>query len=206
MESSENFHSLKLIECFITFVFMIKINRAILRLFGWTIDDKSPEGIKKCVICVGPHTSNWDFVIGKMAFNHYGVKARYLIKKELFFPPLGWFLKAMGGIPVDRKANNNFTEQASAYFHDNDEMYLVFTPEGTRSYNARWKKGFYHIAVNAKVPIYISYMDYERKTGGFLELFEPTGDVDKDIHYIKTRLSEFKGRFPEKGIRHPDEE
>jgi 1-acyl-sn-glycerol-3-phosphate acyltransferase len=190
----------------IKFVVMRKINRFILRLFGWKIDEKVPEGVKQCVICVGPHTSNYDFIIGKMAFNYYGVKASYLIKKELFFPPLGWFLKAMGGIPVDRKANNNFTDQATEYFKNNDTMFMVFTPEGTRSYNPKWKKGFYYIAQNANVPIYIAYMDYERKIGGFLELFHPTGDVDADIRYIKTRLSQFKGRFPEKGIRHPDEE
>jgi 1-acyl-sn-glycerol-3-phosphate acyltransferase len=79
-------------------------------------------------------------------------------------------------------------------------MYLVFSPEGTRSYNPNWKKGFYYIAQKANVPIYICYMDYERKIGGFHSIFYPTGNVDEDINYIKGILSEYKGRFPENGI------
>ncbi len=179
---------------------MGKLMYFILKVFGWKIDKTVPQGVKKAVIVVGPHTSNWDFVIGKMAFMNYGIKGRFLIKKELFFPPLGWILKAMGGIPVDRKKNNNFTEQAVSYFKDNDSMFMVFTPEGTRSYNPNWKKGFYHIAIKAGVPIYIAYMDYEKKIGGFHSLFHPTGDSDADILKIKDILKQYKGKIPENGI------
>lgn len=172
----------------------------ILRMFGWDIDKTTPEGVKKCVVVVGPHTSNWDFFIGKMAFISYGVKGKFLIKKEAFVFPFGWFLKKMGGIPVDRKKNNNLTEAAVQHFRNNDEMFMVFTPEGTRSYNPNWKKGFYYIAQKANVPIFIAYMDYEKKIGGFHSLFEPTGDVDKDIRYIKDVLKQFKGKVPENGV------
>ena len=78
---------------------------------------------------------------------------------------------------------------------------MVFTPEGTRSYNPNWKKGFYYIAIKAKVPIYMAYIDYEKKTGGFHGLFEPTGDIKKDIAFLKKELGQYKGRFPENGIR-----
>ncbi len=179
---------------------MGKLMYLILKLFGWKIDKYEPTGVKKAVIVVGPHTSNWDFVIGKMSFMNYGIKGRFLIKSDLFFPPLGWILKAMGGIPIDRKKNNNFTEQAVSYFNDNDSMFMVFAPEGTRSYNPNWKKGFYHVAIKANVPIYIAYMDYEKKIGGFHSLFVPTGNSDADIIKIKEILSQFKGKFPEKGI------
>lgn len=185
---------------------MKKLNLKILKLFGWNIDPNSPEGVKKAIVAVGPHTSNMDFVIGKMAFNSYGVKAKFLIKKELFFPPLGWVLKGLGGIPVSRDKNNNFTDQAKSYFDNNESMFMVFTPEGTRGYNSNWKKGFYYIAIKAKVPIYLAYIDYANKRGGFLELFEPTGDINKDLKYIKSRLSEFKGKYPENGIKPVDEE
>src|SRR5690554_5055549 len=178
---------------------MGKIAKWVLKRLGWTIYDR-PEGIDKAVVVLGPHTSNWDFIIGNMAFMHYGVKGRYLIKSELFFPPLGWFLKAIGGIPINRKKNNNFTDQAIKYFQENDTMFMVFTPEGTRSYNPNWKKGFYYIALKAEVPIYIGYMDYPTKVGGVLGVFEPTGDVEKDIAELKNILSQFKGKYPEKGI------
>lgn len=174
--------------------------RFLLKLFGWRIDENSPAGVKQCVCVVGPHTSNWDFIIGRMAFIMYGIKPKILIKKELFFPPLGWILRALGGIPVDRKKKNNITDQAVKIFKENEVVYMVFTPEGTRSYNPNWKKGFYYIAQKAHVPIYICYMDYEKKIGGFHSLFEPTGDVEKDIEYIKSVMSQYKGRFPEKGV------
>ena len=79
-------------------------------------------------------------------------------------------------------------------------MYMVFAPEGTRSYNPKWKKGFYYIAQKANVPIYVAYVDYEKKIGGFHSLFEPTGDIDADIVYLKNIFKQYKGRFPENGI------
>ena len=88
---------------------MKKIASFIFWLIGWKIDQTTPLGIKKCVIVVGPHTSNWDFVLGRLAFAMYGVNAKFLIKKELFFPPLAWILKALGGLPVDRRKRNNLT-------------------------------------------------------------------------------------------------
>ena len=179
---------------------MRKLSIGILRLFGWKVDKHSPEGVKKCVVVMGPHTSNWDFIIGRLAFLAYGVKGKYLIKSELFFFPLGWFLRKTGGIAVDRSGKGNLTESAVKHFEENESMYMVFTPEGTRSYNADWKKGFYYIAQKAEVPIYIGYMDYEKKIGGFHGLFEPTGDIEIDIQDIKNILKEYKGRFPEKGI------
>ncbi len=88
------------------------IAKFIFWLIGWKVDPTPPEGIQKCVIAVGPHTSNWDFILGRLAFYQYGVKGRYLMKKELFWGPLGWFLKAIGGIPVDRSKKNNLTDTA----------------------------------------------------------------------------------------------
>lgn len=183
---------------------MRKFNKFLLKLMGWKIDEATPEGVQQAVVCMGPHTSNWDFIIGRMAFRYYGVTARFLIKKELFFFPLGWLLKRMGGIPVDRKKAGNFTDTASELFQKYDDLYLVFTPEGTRSYSPKWKKGFYYIAIKAKVPIYIAYMDYSNKTGGFKELFVPTGDAEADLKYIKKVLSQFQGKFPENGIKADD--
>jgi 1-acyl-sn-glycerol-3-phosphate acyltransferase len=116
---------------------------------------------------MGPHTSNWDFIIGRLAFSHFGVKGKFLIKKEAFFFPFGYILKAMGGIPVNRGKSTNLIDQAVQYFDESEELYMVFTPEGTREYSPEWKIGFYYIAQKANVPIYIGYMDYEKKIGGF---------------------------------------
>lgn len=179
---------------------MRKFASFLFRLFGWKIDPNAPADLKKCVIVVGPHTSNWDFIIGRLAFVMYGLKPKVLIKKELFFFPLGYLMRALGGIPVDRKKNNNLTEQAVKLFETHESMFMVFAPEGTRSYTPNLKKGFYYIAQKAKVPIYICYMDYEKKIGGFHSLFHPTGDMEKDLEYIKSVFGQYKGRFPENGI------
>lgn len=179
---------------------MGKILFAILKMFGWKIDPHTPN-VKKCVVVMGPHTSNWDFIIGRMTFAKYNVNTKILIKKELFFFPLGIVLRWLGGVPVNRSKGSNVTDQAVKYFDESEEMFMIFTPEGTRSYNPKWKKGFYYIAQKANVPIYIGYMDYEKKIGGFYGEFKPTGDVEKDISDIKKILSQYKGRFPENGIR-----
>lgn len=177
----------------------------LIKLFGWKIDPFTPTGVDKAVVVMGPHTSNWDFVIGKIAFSHYKVNGKFLIKKDLFFFPFGYILKAMGGIPVDRKKKNvNITEQVVDYFHAHDKCYVVFTPEGTRSYSPNWKRGFYYIAQKAQVPIYIGYIDYKKKIGGFHSRFEPTGNVEADIKAMKAILSEFEGKFPENGIKKED--
>lgn len=179
---------------------MKTIAKLVFKIIGWDIDKTSPKGLKKCVVVMGPHTSNWDFVLGKMAFLSYGVNANYLIKSAAFFFPFGYFLRRMGGIPVNRSQKNNLTAIATDLFKSSEELFLVFTPEGTRSYNPNWKKGFYYIAVEAKVPICIAYVDYKNKKGGFHSIFNPSGNVDNDIIKIKTVLSQFEGRFPEKGV------
>lgn len=180
---------------------MGKFSAFILRLFGWKIDKRSPEGINKCVVVIAPHTSNWDFILGRLAFKSYGVKVKILIKKELFKPPLGWLTRWMGGIPVDRHKNNNLTDTAAQYFRENDVMFMLFTPEGTRSYSPKWKRGFYYIALKAEVPIYLAYIDYKKKTGGFHGIFEPTGNADADILEIKRILYQYKGKIVKNGIR-----
>src|SRR5690606_10290163 len=112
--------------------------RVVLKILGWQINDH-PIGVKKAVVAMGPHTSNWDFVIGRLAFWNYGINATFLIKEEVFVPPFSWFLKSLGGIPVSREKHNHFTDQAVEYFQNNETMYMLFTPEGTRKYNPNWK-------------------------------------------------------------------
>ena len=83
-------------------------------------------------------------------------------------------------------------------FNENDEFFLVITPEGTRSYSEHWKKGFYRIACGAKVPIAFGYIDYKTKKGGIGGMFYPCGDFEKDFEIIKEFSSKITPRFPEK--------
>jgi 1-acyl-sn-glycerol-3-phosphate acyltransferase len=169
----------------------------IAKLFGWKIDPKAPVGVDKAVIVVGPHTSNWDFIIGKIAFMKYGIPGKFLIKKELFFFPFGYLLKKMGGLPVDRSKNNRLTDYAVELFDKYEKFYLVFTPEGTRKYNPNWKKGFYYIAQKANVPIIPVAFNYGKKEVNFGKPFNITGDIDADLKVLLLHFKGVRGKIPE---------
>lgn len=75
---------------------------------------------------------------------------------------------------------------------------LCITPEGTRSLNPEWKKGFYFIAQKANIPILLYGADYEKKLIQCTKKMIPSGDVDKDMREIKLYFKDFKGKKPEK--------
>jgi len=174
------------------------LSRIILRLFGWHTNAVLPEDVVKAVMIVAPHTSYWDFVVGRMTFWSSKLKIRVLIKKEAFVGPLGWLLRRLGGVPVARGHKNNMVEQVAGLFHDNPTMVVVITPEGTRKKVGHWKKGFYNIAMEAGVPIALAFIDYGTRTGGIGPLFYPTGNYEKDMEVIMDFYKDKKGLHPEK--------
>ncbi|MCF8231078.1 MAG: lysophospholipid acyltransferase family protein [Bacteroidales bacterium] len=177
---------------------MIKtISRFLLRLMGWRIREDSVPDVRKAVILVAPHTSNKDFLIGRLAFNMLDIKAAFLIKKEAFFFPVGGILRKIGGVPVSRNRKTNLVDQLSRYFSHSEELMLVVTPEGTRSYVKKWKRGFYYIALKANVPIILSYIDYARKEGGMGKVIYPSGDIEKDFAEIVNFYQGITARYPE---------
>jgi 1-acyl-sn-glycerol-3-phosphate acyltransferase len=120
-----------------------------------------------------------------------------MMKKEWFFFPLGLLFKAAGGIPVNRGRKSSLVDQMVAVFKEKKKFHLAITPEGTRKANPNWKKGFYHIAVKAQVPIVLVGIDYEKKTISAGKSIFPSGDIDKDMREIKLHYKNFKGRHPE---------
>lgn len=174
----------------------MKLSKFILRLFGWKVVNVQPD-LSKCVIALAPHTSNWDFIIGKLAYNSLGRKAKFLIKKEWFFFPFNLFFRKIGGIPVERNKKNSLTDKLAEEFNKNDKFQLAVTPEGTRKSVKEWRKGDYYIALKAHVPIVLIGLDYANKQVRFLGTFYPTGDYDKDIEIIKSYYKGIKGKHPE---------
>lgn len=148
-----------------------------------------------------PHTSNWDFFYARCAFYIMGIDLRYTIKKEAMVGPLGWWLGKMGALPVDRSKNNSLVSQMVNILNSSERMVIMITPEGTRKYQPRWRKGFYHTAVEARVPIVLGYLDYSIKEAGVGPIFYPTGDADKDIEEIMAFYRTKKGKYPENGVR-----
>ena len=108
--------------------------------------------MKKLLVVLAPHTSNWDFVYGMALILSLKIKIYYLVKGELFYPILGWLIKINGGIPVYRNNKNNLVDQVVDRFNEEENFILAMTPEGTRKKVDKWKTGFYYIALNAHVP------------------------------------------------------
>lgn len=177
---------------------MKKISAFLLRLSGWKVNGfVVPES--KCIIIGVPHTSAWDFVISYLFYTSLGGKANILIKKEFFFWPIGFFVKQMGGLPIDRSKGANVVRQTINLFNTAEKMHLAMTPEGTRQRVVRWKAGFHTIATHANVPVYLGSFDWGCKTISIWEKFDLTDDAQADIRRMKDfyRKKDIKGKYPE---------
>jgi len=176
---------------------MQKLCKWILKISGWKAYATVAEP-PKSVICVAPHTSNWDFPIGELSYLALGRKASFLIKKSWFIFPLNYFFKALGGVPVDRNKRTSVTQQMAEEFEKREHFHLAITPEGTRSLVDKWKMGFYHIAVLANVPIQLAYIDYGKKELAIKKIFYPTGDEVADLAKIQEYYKDVQAKFPAK--------
>jgi len=172
--------------------------RFILRLAGWKVMVSVPD-YTKAIICVAPHTSNWDFIIGKLAYAAINRKAGFLMKKSWFFFPLGYIFRAMGGIPVSRgKDNESSVENLVRLFNEKDTLTLAITPEGTRSLTTHWRTGFLNIARMADIPIVLAAIDFKDKVARVEKTFYATGDNEADMRVIKDYYKGVSGKYPDK--------
>lgn len=170
-----------------------------LNLFGWKVDITAPWR-DKCVICVAPHTSNFDFILGLAAYRSLGRKANFLMKKFWFFFPFKYLLKTLGGIPVDRDGKSGLTDSIIRLFDTSKYVNLAVTPEGTRSKNNKWKTGFLYISYGAKVPIQLGIIDYKRKRIIIEKEFIPSGNINEDLKFVKEFYAPYKNaaKYPDK--------
>ena len=152
----------------------------------------------KFMLCLAPHTSNWDFVLGQLYMRAEGMRINFLMKKEWFFWPLGIWFRRIGGIPVFRTKKNSMTDNLAEEARKAETFQLCITPEGTRSLNPEWRKGFYYIALKAELPILLYGLDFERKLIQCTKTLVPTGDIERDMREIKLYFKDFKGKYPEK--------
>jgi len=175
--------------------------RTIFAVTGWRLASRMPPGVKKAVMVAAPHTSNWDFIFCRASFYLMDVPLRYTVKAEWTRGPLGWLLLHLGAVPVDRTKNNSLVDTMVQLFDEYDHLVMLVTPEGTRRYQPKWRKGFYYTALKAKVPIVLGYLDYSKKESGVGPLFWPTGDYEKDLEEIKAFYRTKKGKYPDQGVR-----
>ncbi len=167
-----------------------------LRLAGWKIKGRPPT-TQKYVVIAYPHTSNWDFPLGVAVSIIYRIKVYWLGKDSLFTGLAGPLMKWLGGIPINRSGAHDVVQQTIDRFNQSEQMVIALAPEGTRARVQKWKTGFYHIAVGAKVPIVLGYLDYAKKEAGCLESYLPSGDLDKDMVAIKAAYQGIQGKYPD---------
>ena len=179
---------------------MKKIFQIILyKWLGWNIHVTIPLH-NKSIICVAPHTSDWDFIIGLLYRQSEGFHSYYLMKKEWFFWPLGIILKRLDGIPIDRFNHRHLTDYLADFIHSHNEIHIAITPEGTRSLNTDWKKGFYFIALKAHIPLELYTIDYLHKTIICTKEVIPSDNMDEDFKTICAYYANFASlaKYPEK--------
>ena len=180
-----------------------KLAEQSLGLIGWKIDNHWDLNIDQCVMIAAPHTSNWDALYARLALKALGVNVRITIKDSYMKLPLGPFVRAMGGIGINRRpkkegeARSSMVELMSDLFKTHEKLVMLVTPEGTRAKQEKWKTGFYHVAINAGVPIALAYMDYDKKTTGIGKIIYPTGDYEKDMAEIMAFYAQINPKFPE---------
>ena len=151
----------------------------------------------KYIICLAPHTSNWDFIIGLLYSRAEGLKSNFLMKKEWFIWPLGSMFRWLGGIPVWRTKHTNMTDNLALAAKNAHIFHLCITPEGTRSPNPDWKKGFYYIAEKAKLPILLYGVDYKKRLIECTCTIIPNGDIEGQMREIKQYFKRFEGLKPQ---------
>lgn len=174
------------------------ICKFLIKLWGWkVVNGLMPH--EKAIIIGVPHTSAWDFVISYLYYTSVGGVAHIMIKKEFFVWPIGFFLRKMGALPIDRTKGASVVKQVINEMNSREMMHLAITPEGTRQANKRWKAGFHTIAKATGATVYLGFFDFGRKEIGWIETLELTDDPQADIRRMKAyyRKRGVVGKYPE---------
>lgn len=134
-----------------------------LKILGWKIVlDGDVNNLDRCILVVAPHTDNLEYILGNLAYWVLGKPLKVIIKDEHTKAWYGGLVKGLGGIGIDRSQRNDLVNFVDQQFKKED-FSLVITPEGTRSWVPKWKRGFYNMALRSKVPIVLGAGDFGRK-------------------------------------------
>jgi len=167
----------------------------LMRAVGWRVIlvESMP---RKCVVVFYPHTSNWDLVLGLMAKWIMDLRFHVIVKDSAFVGPFGRLLTRLGGIAIDRRAHAGVVGALAARFAQEDELRLVIAPEGTRGRTDHWKSGFYNLALQAQLPLALSFVDYAKRETGVGAWFVPSGDREADMRVIAEFYADKTAKYP----------
>ncbi len=171
------------------------LGKLVMKTTGWEIKGEVPQS-SKMILIAAPHTSNWDFIYLLGAAYSFGMGINWLGKRSLFAHPLGFVMRFLGGIPVDRGKANNLVSQLAEQIREGGPCCIVIPPSGTRGYTDYWKSGFYWIAREADIPVVCTYLDYPSKTACIGPSFHLCGEVTQDMDKIRSFYAGITGKIP----------
>ena len=175
--------------------------RWLLHRLGWRVcfhGFPTPQG----VIVGYPHTSNWDFVLMVLVKWATGLQVQFLAKHSLFaIPVFSRWLRALGGLPVDRSAARGVVSGLVAHIEHQRAQglgcWIGISPEGTRRLTAGWKSGFYQLARQAGLPVGVLRIDYGRREVALDTFIELSGDWRDDYARLAQAYDGVQGFHPE---------
>ncbi|MCB0704800.1 MAG: lysophospholipid acyltransferase family protein [Saprospiraceae bacterium] len=178
------------------------LSKFILWLVGWKVEGGENLSIPKAIVAVVPHTSNWDFPLGIFSRMSVGKDIKFLAKKSLFHPLVGWFFRGLGGYPVDRSKSSNFVDSVVQLFNEKEHFLVSIAPEGTRKKVDRLKTGFYYMAKGANIPIVPTRINYKTRRLTFGKPLYPSDDIEADFKKMDAFFRQAVGKNPELGYLH----
>jgi len=173
------------------------IGNFVLWVSGWKADYPAEYVVRKTVMIAAPHTSNWDLLYALAVYWKKGIPAQFLIKDNYTKGIHGYFFRWLGAIGVNRQKNTKMVDFAVSLFNATDDLILMIPAEGTRKRVEKWKTGFYHIAIHAKVPISLGFLDYKNKIAGVGKVFSLSGNFEHDMRVIEAFYETKTGKYPE---------
>ena len=173
-----------------------RLAKLIFALTGWKVEG-DPLQAPKSVLAVAYHTSNWDAWPAFGSNLALNAQVKWIGKSSIFWWPLGTLLRSIGGVPLKREDSKNFVAKMVEEFARHERFVLAIAPEGTRKRAARWRTGFYYIALAAKVPLIPTALDYKNKRIVFGQLFYPTGDYTADMRLLREFYRPFEPKNPQ---------
>ena len=167
----------------------------LFKILRWKIIGEPPRQLKKFIIVVAPHTSNWDFFLGLATRSIQRFPANFLGKAELFRAPYGWIFRKLGGYSVDRKSSTHLVDQIVAIAKREPQFIVAIAPEGTRKAVDKWKTGFYHIALGAGIPLVFVAVDYPERKLYWSAPLQPSGSLEQDAIIIDQFFEGKRGKY-----------
>jgi 1-acyl-sn-glycerol-3-phosphate acyltransferase len=165
--------------------------------YRWQVEG-NVHNAPKLMGVLAPHTSSWDFYTTIATMLAVGFRSSWLIADAYTWWPLGVFMRWLGGIPVKRDASHNLVSQIVQTFNENDKLLLALFPEGTRKNVVKWKTGFWHIAVQADIPIQLVSLDYDRRVTIFGPVIDLSHSLEADMERIQKYFQGVRAKHPDK--------